>query len=405
MPWKEVCAMEERVRFVLEAAKKELSLSELCRQFGVSRVTGYKWLERYRSSGMEGLREQSRAPRQHPNAVEEEVMARLVALRERYPSWGPKKLQAWWAAHEPERRCPAQSTIGEMLHALGMSRPRKRNRRPGAVPPPGPVYDAPNAVWCVDFKGRFVTGDGRRCEPLTITDGYSRFLLRCQALDNTTYAKVRPYFEHTFREYGLPWTILSDNGVPFAASNPLRLSRLNVWWMKLGIHPLRTRPAHPQENGRHERFHLTLKQETAQPPQATLRRQQARFEQFRQYYNHERPHEALGQTAPAQRYESSPRAFPSRLSPMEYDVDWTRRRVYLNGCIWWTGQLIFISAALADEYVALQALPVEPFYTIRFGNEVIAFLDERKKKILAKLPNAAKNALAQQTQSQGKTEE
>lgn len=405
MPWKEVCAMQERVRFVFETEKTELSLSELCRQFGVSRVTGYKWLERYRSSGIEGLREQSRAPRHHPNAVSEDMIAALVALRERYPSWGPKKLHAWFAAHEPERRCPAQSTIGELLHASGLSRPRKRSRRPGTLSAPVVAYDVPNAVWCVDFKGRFVTRDGRRCEPLTITDGYSRFLLRCQALDNTTYAKVRPYFEQTFREYGLPWTILSDNGVPFAASNHLRLSRLNVWWIKLGIKPLRTRPAHPQENGRHERFHLTLKQETANPPQATLRRQQARFEQFRQYYNQERPHEALGQTFPAQHYEPSPRSFPLRLSPMEYDVNWTTRRVYPNGCIWWAEQLIFISQALAEEYVALQALPVESFYTIRFGNEEIAFLDERKKKVLAKLPKAVKQALTQDAKAQGETEE
>jgi putative transposase len=404
MPWKELSAMEQRMRFVMAVESEETSIAELCRQFGISRVTGYKWIERYRAEGVRGLEDQSRAPLHHPNAVSEHALEIVMALRERYPTWGPKKLRAWLDRHEPQIKWPAESTIGEILHDFGLSRSRKRVRRPGAVLSPVVHYGQPNAVWCVDFKGRFVTGDGRRCEPLTITDGYSRYLLRCQALDTTTREKVQPYFEMTFREFGLPQAILSDNGTPFAASSYLRLSCLAVWWIKLGIKPLRTRPASPQENGRHERFHLTLKRETAMPPQATLRLQQACFERFRHYYNHERPHEALGQTPPATQYAPSSRAFSPKRTPIEYDADWTPRKVYHNGCIAWGTKLVFISETLANEYVALRALPIEPFYVIRFASEDIAFFDAEKKTVLNKLPKSARLLLAQHPRENGRHE-
>lgn len=394
MPWKEVSTMEERLRFVLAATEEYANISELCRGYGVSRITGYKWLERYRAFGAEGLHDASRAPRNHPNAVDESTIALVLALREQYPTWGPKKLKAYLESHEPSLRFPAQSTIGELLRDHGLSCPRKRSRRPGACPAPLLRYDVPNAVWCVDFKGKFHTGDGTRCEPLTITDGYSRFLLRCQALDTTTYEKTRAYMERTFREFGMPYCILSDNGVPFAGMNPFRLSRLNVWWMKSGIKPVRIRPAHPQENGRHERFHQTLKRETATPPAQTLRLQQVRFGRFQQYYNCERPHEALGQVPPAHQYAPSPRIYQSRLLPEQYDEDgWTPLKVYPNGCFWWKGGLLHLSQTLANDYVALRPLPVEPYYVIRFAAEEIAYLDADKNRVLSKLPNPVRRVL------------
>ncbi len=393
MPWKEQSALEERVRMVLAIVDGEGSVSDLCLQYGVSRVTAYKWLRRYDEEGIDGLYERSRAPLHHPNAIEQGIVDRVVRLRERYKDWGPKKLRAYLADHESHVKWPSESAIAEILREHHMSRPRKRSRRPGRVSAPGVSYEGPNGVWCVDFKGRFVTRDGRRCEPLTITDGYSRYLLRCQALDCTTRARVQPYFEMTFREFGLPDAILSDNGVPFASSSHLRLSALNVWWIKLGIEPLRTRPANPQDNGRHERFHQTLKQNAITPPKDNLRLQQACFEEFRHYYNLERPHEALGQTPPARHYEPSVRPFPSRIVPCEYDGDWTPRKVYPNGCIWWQQQLLFVSTALANEYVAFHPLPIERFSTLRFGQVDIGFLDVEKKTVLNKLPKWAKQAL------------
>lgn len=398
MPWKEQSALEERVRLMLAITDGAGSVSELCREFGVSRVTAYKWLERYRAEGLDGLHDHSRAPQHHPNAVLPEVVERIVALRGRYASWGPKKLRGYLADHEPDIAWPAESTIGEILKEYHLSRPRTRSRRPGPVSAPRVQYEGPNGVWCLDFKGRFKTGDGRRCEPLTITDGYSRYVLRCQALAHTTRAVVQPYLEATFREYGLPDAILSDNGTPFASSSHLRLCALNVYWIKLGIKPLRTRPASPQDNGRHERFHETLKKEAISPPKQNLRLQQACFESFRHYFNHERPHEALRQTPPARHYQPSLRPFPSRLVPFEYEGDWVPRKVYPNGCIWWKQKLIFITEALANEYVAVRPLPIERFHVLRFGPEEIAVLDAEKKTVLNRLPKWARQAMQEQEQ-------
>lgn len=405
MPWKEQSALEERIRLVLAIRDKEGSIAELCREFGVSRVTAYKWLARYHEQGLTGLQEHSRAPLHHPNAVRPEVVEEVVALRSRYPHWGPKKLRAYLVKRQAQTPWPCESTIGEILREYHLSKPRKRSRRPGAVCAPRVSYESPNSVWCVDFKGRFQTGDGRRCEPLTITDGYSRYLLRCQALGRTTRAEVQPYFEATFREFGLPEAILSDNGTPFASSSHLRLCALNVWWIKLGIKPLRTRPATPQDNGRHERFHETLKQEALSPPKQNLRLQQKTFEAFRHYFNHDRPHEALGQTPPAYHYQASARPFPPRLVPFEYDGEWVPRKVYPNGCIWWEHRLVFITAALANEYVAFRPLPIERFQALRFGPEEIGFLDTQKKVVLNKLPAWARRVLHEQEAESHETQE
>lgn len=260
---------------------------------------------------------------------------------------------------------------------------KRRLRNSSKLPSTRPfaAYTRPNALWCADFKGWFRTEDGKRCEPLTISDGHSRYLLRCQSLERTTLARVMPLFEATFREYGLPWVIRTDNGPPFAVASLTGLSRLAVWWVKLGITPERIRPGKPQDNGRHERMHLTLKQETATPPRSTLRAQQRRFNQFRHEYNHERPHEALGQTPPADHYHPSTRSYPRRVPPVEYDHGADVHRVYDQGCFYWRGQLIFLSETLAGESIALYPTEHERYYALYFAWMPIAYIDVQTMKL------------------------
>ena len=273
MPWKETCPMKERSRFVVEQESGRYAMAELCRIFGISRETGYKWVERYKAEGPPGLQDRSRAPRCHPNAVPEEVEAVILETRAAYPTWGPKKLRAWLQTHRPEEGWPAGSTIGEILERHGLTVPRKKRRRTPPYTEPFAACAGPNAVWCMDFKGWFRTGDGVRCDPLTISDAFSRYVLRCQALSDMREERVRPLCEAAFREFGLPWAIRTDNGSPFASRGIAGLSRLSVWWLRLGIVPERIEAGHPEQNGRHERMHRTLKAETASPPAPTVRGQ------------------------------------------------------------------------------------------------------------------------------------
>ena len=310
MPWSETCAMDERMRFVIAASDDEAVMSEICAEFGISRQTGYKWLARYRAEGAEGLRERSRAPRRHGRARDQALVAAALALRERYPTWGPKKLRRKLGERFPDAPPPASSTIGDWLRQEGLTQARRRRRHCPPFSSPFQAVDAPNAVWCADFKGWFATGDKTRCDPLTISDAMSRYLLRCQAVARTDGAHVRAAFDAAFCEFGLPLSIRSDNGPPFASVGAGGLSQLAVWWIKLGIKPERIDPGKPQQNGRHERLHRTLKAETASPPAATPAEQQRRFDAFRAVYNHDRPHEALDFATPASLYRASERAYP-----------------------------------------------------------------------------------------------
>ena len=297
MPWKETSPMQLRLRFVVEWLKHECSMTELCRSFGISRQTGYALVAQFRTQGLDGLKPRSRAPHHHPNAINEAVCAAVIRAKARHPSWGPKKLGP--LEDEPQAiqaQWPVASTRGAILARAGLVVPRRRPRPhvPAWTQPFGSVTAA-NDTWCADFKGWFRTGDGMRCDPLTISDAHSRMLLRCQALHHgidTQY--VQPVFEAAFREYGLPRHLRTDNGPPFASTGAGGLSRLAVWWIKLGITPERIEPGQPSQNGRHERMHRTLNAATAQPPAATIRAQQRRFDVFRTEYNAERPHEALG---------------------------------------------------------------------------------------------------------------
>ena len=372
--------MEERFRFIEEWKSGDWNMSELCRFYGVSRGTGYKWVGRYEAGGVEALRDQSRAPRQHPNAIAEEVEKLVLGMRAKHPRWGAPKIQAVMKELYPDQKTPAESTIGALLKREGLTVERKRRKHCRATTEPLAHAGTANRVWCADYKGWFRTGDGSRIDPLTISDAYSRYLLRCQAVKAVDYAHSKPVFEAAFREYGLPDRLRTDNGAPFASNGESGLTGLSVWWIKLGIVPERIAPGKPQQNGRHERMHLTLKQETAAPPAATRRAQQQRFSQFVREYNEERPHEALGQQAPARHYQSSSRQYRERLAEVEYADGWEVRRVAPGGQIRWRGESVFVAHALRGEPVGLEQI-AELKWRIWFSFYEVGILDEQKRTV------------------------
>jgi len=359
MIWKETCVMDQRMRFVVARAEGAENMSELCRHFGISRKTGYKWWRRYYADGVAGLSDRSRAPEHHPRAVDEALIGPIVALRHRYPTWGPRKIKAWLEDHEPAVKWPAASTIGSVLDAHGLTRHRKRRRKTPPYGRPFATAQQPNDVWCADFKGWFLTGDGTQVDPFTLSDAHSRFLLRLEAVGRTDTAHVWPILETAFRDYGLPRALRTDNGPPFAGRGVAGLSRLAVTLIKAGVVPERIEPGQPQQNGRHERMHLTLKQDTASPPAQSLAEQIVRFRSFRKIYNHERPHEALDQVPPARIYQPSPRLFDGRLRSPDYDDTVEVRKVRRNGEIKWRGSSIYLSSALVGEPVGLYRIGEE----------------------------------------------
>jgi putative transposase len=345
--------MEQRMGFVVDALRWPRNLSAVCRTYGISRQTGYETLARYRAEGVLGLAPRSRAAHHRPQAMAPVVAEALLTLRRAHPRWGPRKLRSWLSARQPATPWPAPSSIGALTAST-----------------------APNDVWTIDFKGWFRTGDGRRCEPLTLVDDASRFLLRCVALAHATAAAVDPVVTHAFREYGLPRILRSDNGVPFATPRGLQgLSALAVRWLKLGIRLERLRPGHPEDNARHERLHRTLQEETAQPPATRRCTQQQAFDRFRALYNTERPHEALQQQPPATVYTPSPRPYPARILAPEYPVGVTVRRVRADGHIKWQGREVFLSQALRGEPVGLEAI-AEGCWRVSFGPLALGCLHE-----------------------------
>ena len=350
MPWKETCPMDEKLSFIAECLRGEFPMVALCEDYGISRKTGYKWLGRYRERGAAGLVERPRAPRCHGRSMAPALAEAIIALRRARPHWGPRKLRAVLMGEQLDKVWPAASTMGDLLRAEGLvSARRRRIAAPSRTLRPA---NGPNDVWCIDFKGWFRTRDGERCDPLTVTDAYSRYLLACVILPPRT-EEVRVAVEQLFERYGLPETIRSDNGSPFAGTGAGGLSRLSVGWLKAGIALERIDPGQPQQNGRHERMHKTLATETTRPPAASMERQQDRFDRFRQDFNANRPHEALGQQPPASFYRPSPRAYPERLQEPWYDAWHAMRRVRTDGSIKWGGDLVFISSPLAGEPVGI----------------------------------------------------
>lgn len=353
MAWNEVSTMEQRIKFVLDVQRGELSVAALCRRYGISRTTGYKWIDRFEAEGLEGVRERSRRPKCSPNSTPERLIHMMIEERRLHPTWGPKKIRARLLMRGVARP-PAASTIGTILKAQGMVRSRTRSRTQPAGPR-GPLTEpeAPNEVWTVDFKGWFRTKDGVRCDPLTIKDLYSRYVLSVRALPNQTVEETRRAFTAVFKQYGLPQVIRSDNGSSFASTSAGRLSRFSVWLMQLQITPEFIAPGHPEQNGSHEQTHWILKNETTRPPASNRQAQQRRFNRWREEYNQLRPHEGLGMRTPQELYKPSWRPFTGLLLQPSYPDSFHVRRVRSSGQIKWQGKLRYISEPLIGQLVGV----------------------------------------------------
>ena len=380
MPWRETSPMDQRTRFIADHLRETHTITELCDQYGVSRKTGYKWIDRYLRLGPAGLDDHSRRPHRAPNQTADEIVAAILEARQRHPAWGGKKLRALLQRRHPRWTLPGRSTVCDILRRHGLVPTRRQRRRLGHPGKPTTIMGAPNAVWCADYKGQFKTGDGRYCYPLTVTDGFSRYLLGCQGLRSTAAAEAQPVFTRLFNEYGLPLRIRTDNGVPFATTTLARLSKLSAWWVRLGILPEFIEPGRPDQNGRHERMHRTLKAATTRPAAGRLGAQQRRFNAFREEFNHVRPHEALAQQTPATCYHPSPRPMPDRLAPLEYPDRFEVRYVSANGGIRWNHRWVNVSTVCVGEYVGLEEID-DGIWNVYFGPLRLGRLLERHMRI------------------------
>jgi putative transposase len=379
MPWRERSPVDLRAQFIREYLEGFCSVTDLCRDYGISRKTGYKWVARHETGGLMGLVDQSRRPHHCPRVTDDEVREAIREARRRHPTWGAGKLIAWLDRRGPARAWPARSTACDLLKRAGLVRAQRRRYRPAATGALAAVTRV-NEVWTVDFKGQFRTGDGAECYPLTLRDAHSRYVLRCDALAGPLGAPTQRRLARAFAEYGLPERIRSDNGSPFASTGLGGLSRLSVWWIRLGIVPERIARGHPEQNGSHEQFHAVLKAETARPPAANAVAQQRRFTRFCAEYNHERPHEALANEVPAKRYRPSPRALPARLPPLDYPGHVKIRRVSPIGQVSWRNSLVFVSGALAGEDVAFEEVD-DGIWTVVFATVALGRFNERDRRI------------------------
>jgi transposase InsO family protein len=375
VPWKEACQMDQRRRFILEWRSGTMSRTVLCQLFGISRQTGYKWVRRFESTKKwTALEERSRRPAKSPSATAKKLVRLILSQRRQFPTWGPVPIRKRLQTIRPRLKWPAASTIGAILKRHGMVAERQRRHRLAPRTRPFSACREPNDVWCVDFKGQFRMGDGRLCYPLTVMDASSRFLLACVAFHSPTLENVRGVFEELFRAHGLPKAMRSDNGEPFASTSTAGgLSQLSVWWVKLGIRLERIDPGKPQQNGRHERMHLTLKIDTCSPPRRSLGWQQRAFDRFRRIYNEERPHQALDLATPASLYLPSSRRLPEELAQLQYPFS-DCHRVRADGTIRWRNRNLFISSTLAGELIGLNTLDSR-YVQVAFANLLLGVID------------------------------
>lgn len=381
MPWEEVKPMEQKLRFINDYLRGFYSVTELCYRFGISRTTGYKWINRYQSSGMpDAVLDRSRRPYNSPTKISDEIVQAFLNVRDKHPFWGPRKLIYLVSNKHPDWKLPAESTVALILKRNGYI--KKRRKRMKRYHPGRPLTNISysNHVWTADFKGHFKTQDGLYCYPLTIADGYSRYLFSIEGMLSPLQKSVKSVFKGLFEEYGLPEKIRTDNGNPFASVALGRLSRLSAWWIRLGIIPELIEPGCPDQNGRHERMHKTLKYETTIPPAANLKKQQVRFDKFLQEFNQERPHEALGMKSPSQVYHPSPRKMPKRLPQIEYPAHYEVRRVSNNCGIRWKHRHICVSQVLAGDYVGLEEID-DGIWDVYYGPVWLGKFFEKMMKI------------------------
>ncbi|GAA5213489.1 integrase core domain-containing protein [Corallincola platygyrae] len=380
MPWIETCVMDQKIEVVGAYLKGGVTITALASAYGVSRKTIHKWVSRYEAQGPEGLAERSRAPKRCPHATDDVVVAALIDAKQRFPSWGPKKLIDLLRQEQPDCHWPADSTAGEILKRFGLVKKRRVKRKVPADGLPFSECNQSNQCWSADFKGDFRLGNKQRCYPLTITDNYSRYLLTCRSLPSIRYQDVRGWFEWVFREYGLPDTIRTDNGVPFASRSLGGLSQLSKMWIDQGIRPERIKPGRPQQNGRHERMHRSLKDAVCKQPGYSLLQQQRRFDRFVQEYNELRSHEGLERQTPASVYVPSNRVYSSLILPPEYDSTMTVRSIRHNGEMKWLNEKLYVSELLAKTRVGLLQTD-NHLWDIYYRFQHIGRLNERTMKI------------------------
>jgi len=380
MPWKEIKPMDQKVKMISDWVERDDNVTALARKYDLSRKTVYKWVTRYEAEGIDGLKDQSRAPKHCPNKTPDDVINILVREKYKHRRWGPKKIIALLEDRDPDREWPASSTVGEWFKKLGLSRRRRLRKKVPPYTEPFLKCHSPNDIWSADYKGQFRTDDNRVCYPLTITDNKSRYLLACQGLSGPRHDETKEVFKATFMEYGMPYAIRVDNGLPFASRNVTGLSRLSIWWIKLGIIPERIAKGKPEQNGRHERMHRTLKECAINPPAMTMREQQERFDMFRIEYNEERPHESLGQKPPASIYKRSDREYKENLFRPEYDSSFSVRRVWHKGQIRFKGVYYYLSELLCSELIGLKEIN-DGLWQINFGFQPISILNLHTKRL------------------------
>lgn len=388
MSWKGVTIMDQRVRFISEYLNGYFTFSELCYQFSISRKTGYKWVKRYKDFGVDGLIDKSRRPWNCPHQTADIIVKAIVKARTRHPTWGPKKLLDILSNKHPPATLPAISTAAGILKREGLIKPGKRRLRRKHPGCPKTITTGPNDIWTADYKGQFKMKNGRYCYPLTVCDMHSRYLLGCDAHRAVSLKDTTRHFTHLFKGYGLPKRIRTDNGVPFASNALARLSSLSVWFIKLGIYPEHIEPGKPQQNGKHERMHRTLKKEATIPPERNISQQQKRFDRFVSEYNEIRPHEALDMRKPAEIYKPSKRRMPKVIQHYDYPSHFEVRLVSKNGGVRWRHRRVPVSSTLIKEYIGFEEVD-DGVYNVYFCDFLIGrFFEEisKIKDVISRIP-------------------
>lgn len=388
MPWKECDPMSERLKFVSRLLEGE-RMSDLCQEFGISRKTGYKILERYQKKGVLAFTDQSRRPHRSPNQTPDAVSTLIIEIRQKHPSWGAPKIRDYLAKKHPSARIPASSTIHVILerHSLIGGPSSRRRLRKGYKAEGTTLYRprAPNDLWCSDFKGQFRLGNGQYCYPLTITDQFSRYLLCVDAHENTREQEAIEAFYRTFEEHGLPRAIRTDNGVPFSTRSLFGLSKLSLWWLRLGIRLERIEPGKPQQNGAHERMHLTLKQATTRPPGKNLLHQQEIFDSFIETFNQDRPHDGIAKKCPVELYQKSTTLMPSQLPELEYPGHERTLRVTSSGQIRLDkNRAVYLSTVLSGQRLGIQPANEEGIWVVSFMDYDLGYFDEQSLRFTPK---------------------